>query len=268
MIKQPNIDSNKYKIDKDLLDSSEAPSNCTLSDTEVIKKVSNYINYLESKKTALQTFRNEDYKKEALSISPLWLWKEASENDLIFFKGLTSFDDRVKTLIIKIFNHENILISYKRRRFNGRKWVTASKTSPNKTSLKRVVDYSTPIYIVEGHHDALTATLLGINYISIPTVAYKTLNEHELQLLTNRNVVFLPDLGDKGKSIEGMHILADQILLITKSVYIADLNKIAHLGHIKNLPNKMDLSELVELWNQGLESFKKHLFEYSKRGEI
>lgn len=232
-----------------------------------INYITKYIKKLDAKKT-LQTFNNPDYKKEALALSPLWLWSEASKDDLNYFKKLTSFDALNKTIIIKIFNSTGELISFKRRRFNGVKWITAKGTKPNKTTIIRILNNEDPIYIIEGHHDALTAILLGINFIMISTSSYRLFNENELQVISSRDVVFLPDLqlDKEDPSIETMHLLANQIVEISNNVFVGSFVQVVEANNISHDLKKIDLSDLVSIWDKDLISLKDNLFAYARWG--
>lgn len=218
----------------------------------------------------LQTFNNQDYKKEALEIAPIWLFQEATQDAINQFKYLTSYDLKNKTIIAKIFDYNGNLISYKRRRYlipgdeKESKWVTKSGTSPNKqcyTSIK----CNGPIYIVEGHHDMLTASLIhhdefhSFNFIMTPNENYHKFNDYELQFLKNRDINFIFDAkkDDIDKSSLSMRHLAsslnkkenDRAVLINLFDFLDD-NKINH-----NDMNKIDLSDAIQKWDKSKKEF-------------
>ena len=184
------------------------------TESEILAYIIRTIESFEAN-TELSSFKNPDYKKEALEVSPLWLYKEASKESLARFRELVTFDNLNNTIVIKIHNYLGELISFKRRRFNGSKWITAKGTHPNKQCLinnQALQDehgnYKEHIYIVEGHHDYLTALLLGIDCLMIPTVTYQEFNDFEMNMLKNREVVFIPDLnGDDMSGVECMKSL-------------------------------------------------------------
>lgn len=226
----------------------------TLSDEVYIKMVET-IKLYDSKRE-LQSFKNPDYKKEVLNICPLWVFKQASPASIKLFKSLTSYDFKNKTLVIKIHNYDGKLISYKRRRLNSGKWVTAKNTHPNKQCLANITSENNHIYIVEGHHDFLTAILLGIDVLMIPTVNYKSFTDYEISLLKNRDVIFIADYKkDDFSGVDCMRNLAKQIGSIVKNAKVFSLPLFLENEHIDFTGNKLDLSEVVELWTDGLEAF-------------
>jgi len=131
----------------------------------------------------LQTFTNPDYASEALSIVPKWVYVQTTKEAIAEFKSVTTYDFKNKTLVIKIHDYQGKLISYKRRRFNNGKWITAKDTHPNNQCLISIKSDVNHIYVVEGHHDFLTVVLLGIDAVMIPTVNYKKFTTHELSIL-------------------------------------------------------------------------------------
>jgi len=225
-----------------------------LSD-EVHTKILETIKQYDSKRT-LQSFKNPDYKKEVLNICPLWVFQQATPAALKLFQSLTSYDFKNKTLIIKIHDYEKKLISYKRRRLNNGKWITAKNTHPNKQCLANITNENNHIYIVEGHHDFLTAILLGIDVLMIPTVNYKSFTYYEISLLKNRDVIFIADYKEDDLSgVNCMRNLAKQIGSIAKNAKVFSLPLFLESENIDFTGNKLDLSEVVELWTDGLKSF-------------
>ncbi len=208
----------------------------------------------------MQTFKNQDYRDEALSIVPMWLWQQTSKENIALFKKLTTFDAMNKTLIVKIHDYTGKVLSYKRRRYRQSKWVTAHSTHPNSQCIVSITDSSSPVYVVEGHHDLLTAILTGINVLMIPTVGYKTFNNRELSILKDKTVVFLPDLkrGDS-KGMDTMNILSEQVIDSVKSVNVVSVKKILDLMEIPFTSDSIDLSDVVEVWGRDLDSFKNTL---------
>lgn len=236
-----------------------------LSD-EVHEQMLNTLKWYDSQKE-LQTFKNPDYKKEALSICPLWVYQQAKKESLEEFKRLTTFDNKNKTLVIKIHDYQNKLISYKRRRLNIGKWITAKGTHPNKQCLVRNKaktdkegNFLNHIYILEGVHDALTAILLDIDFLMIQTIGYKSFTEYEISLLKNRDVIFIADYAVKDKKedlagVDAMRNLARQIGSVARNAKVLSLKLFLESQSIPFDNDKLDLSEVVELWRDGLEPF-------------
>ncbi len=106
---------------------------------------------------------------------------------------MCKYDSKNKTAVVGCFRNSPLkfeLISYKRRRFYGKKWITRKGTHPNGTPFIRIYSDDRTVYIVEGHHDMLTAVLLGLDFIMIPTAGFKdaTLIKNEV---VGRDVVFI-----------------------------------------------------------------------------
>jgi len=233
-----------------------------------LQEIAKNISYFDSFKQ-YQSFSHLDYKREALAIAPLWLFSQASKQSLDKFKSATTFDFKHKTLIIKIHNYSQQLISYKRRRVGAGKWITAKNTHPNKQCLINIKANHTPIYVVEGVHDYLTALLLdyddtySFNVLMIQTVNYKQFTEYELSLLKDREVCFIPDLDDKNmKGVECMQNLAEQLNCVAKEISIIDLKKFLESENIKYAKSKIDLSDCVECWADGARTFVSALEHY------
>ena len=217
----------------------------------------------------LQTFKNPDYAKEALVVAPMWVWNQAKREDITLFKELTTFDSMNNTLVIKVHDYTGKLISYKRRRFRDHKWSSAKGTHPNKQCMVSIPSSSESVYIAEGHHDLLTAILLGLNVLMIPTVGYKVFNAHELALLKGRDVVFLPDLkrGDtKGRDV--MKLLAEQANESAKSVNVVNVKKVLDLMEIDYTVDSIDLSDAVYAWDGDRDGFKSTLLYVGDLGAM
>lgn len=244
------------------------------------------IEWYDSYAYELQTFNNPDYRKEALAIAPIWVFNQATPEAIRHFKYLTSYDHKNRTIIAKIFDYNGNLISYKRRRYlipgtmEPSKWVTKGGTSPNKQCYISIPNAG-PVYIIEGHHDMLTAALMQndncdpFNFIMIPTENYLEFNEYELSCLKNRDVNFILDckLSDREspekmqKARRGMVSLATQVetTKTTKSeTVLIDLydffrKNMAPKDHLE----KLDLSEAIENWHDSLTAFKGSLEYYA-----
>ncbi len=234
----------------------------SLSD-EVYNQMMKTLDWYNSKKE-LQTFSNADYRKEALSVCPLWVYQQAKPKALELFKSLTTYDFKNNTLVIKIHDYQGKLISYKRRRFgDSGKWITAKDTHPNKQCLvnnKAITDkdgnFLNHIYVVEGVHDYLTAVLLDIDVLMIPTVNYKSFNEYEISILKNRDVIFIADYKtDDLSGVDVMRTLAKQIGTVSRNAKVFSLPLFLESENISFTGDKLDLSEVVELWTDGLSAF-------------
>jgi hypothetical protein len=236
------------------------------------------IAWYDSYSYELQTFHNLDYQNEALAIAPIWVFQQATPDAIKHFKYLTSYDHKNRTIIAKIFDYNGQLISYKRRRYlipgyeEPSKWVTKGGTSPNKQCYISIPNAG-PVYIIEGHHDMLTAALIQnddydpFNFIMIPTENYHKFNDYELQCLKGRDINFIMDVKkeDVKKSALSMINLSgslpkeqsDDAVLINLFDFLTE-NKINHEGI-----SKMDLSDAIAKWNNTLTAFKGSLEYYA-----
>ena len=247
-------------------------ASAALNDKEVLKRIQKEIDNLDH---SLETFKYDPYREECLRIAPAWLFKEASPGAISMFRRMTAWDEKNQTMIILIFDYEGNLISYKRRRFISGKWVARKGTHPNRQCIMRIKSVYAPVYIIEGHHDALSAILLDIddvdtfNFIMIPTVGYKVFNDTELEALAGRNVYFLPDLGDKdGGSIKCMTQLAEQVKGIAAHTRVVNLKGFLEENDVIVVNDKLDLSEALSLWTEGSSAFINTLHYYCDRGIV
>ncbi len=210
-----------------------------------------------------QTFKDEDFKAEALEIVPMWVWQESTQYARDLFRELVIFDG--ETLVIKIFDYDGNLISYKRRRDGDTKWKSAYGTHPNGQCMISITEKNFPVYIVEGHHDMLTSILLGLNVLMVPTVGYKSFTKHELNLLMGKDVYLVPDLKkDNTKGIDCMRNLGDQ-LEASNHVKIIYLDSFLKVNGI-SVPDSLDLSDAVSLWTDRDKGFKAHLQYFCDEG--
>lgn len=237
--------------------------------TDVVeKRIIDTIGMYDSKKE-LQTFKNPDYAKEALAIAPMWLYQQASQEAIKDFRDITTYDYKNKTIVIKIHDYDGKLISYKRRRLNDIKWASAKDTHPNRQCLinnsaisDKDGNFLRHIYVVEGHHDYLTATVLGIDVLMIPTVNYRLFTDYEMSILKNRDVIFIPDWEeDKMSGVDTMSVLAQQASDVARNAKVFSLPLFLEKQSITYESKKLDLSEVVELWDNELGSFV-NILEY------
>jgi len=211
----------------------------------------------------MQTFKHDGYKASALSIAPIWVYQQASKEALGRFRELTMYDDYFKSIVLKITNTEGKVISTKHRKKKDIKWCTAKDTSAN-ICLYNVKPSDTSIFIVEGHRDYLTAILLGLPVLMIPTVTYSTFNEYELSLFTGKSAHFLPDLkrGDRAGA-KVMAALANQLDGIATSITINKLSEVLLDSlDIDYQGNKLDLSDTIGVWTDTADYFKTYITYY------
>ena len=217
-----------------------------------------------------KTFKHLPYKAEALAIAPLFVYKEASRMALKRFHELTAWDSIHNTLVLLIEDYDGLVFSSKHRRKNSIKWCTATGTSPNSQCLINITAPSVnPIFIVEGHHDYLTAVLLSydevesFNVLMVPTIGYKAFTPYEVDLLRGKDVYFLPDLkrGDRA-GVEAMRTLVKQLDGVARNTRMTNLHSFLTGWDIEVTGDKLDLSEAVELWTGTARGFTNALQYY------
>ena len=138
-------------------------------------------------------FENTIHKEELLKVVPLWLLQTANEADLAFFKSLTRYDSKYNTLVVAWYENtgeEFIFIGYKWRRKAQGKWVNRAGTHPNNVAFSRTINLH-KIFVIEGAHDTLTAVLLGISFIALPTTAYSNQKQFNSLLRDDDEVTYI-----------------------------------------------------------------------------
>ena len=142
-----------------------------------------------------ESFERLDFTKhisELEALCPRWLYTQANKADIDLFLNMCRYDQLNDTLVTGCYDTSDLqfkLISYKRRRFMGQKWRTRKSTHPNNTPFTRIFTDDEPIVVVEGHHDLLTAILLGLDIVMVPTASYRgSINPDEVK---NRSIIFI-----------------------------------------------------------------------------
>jgi len=180
---------------------------------------------------------NPKHKEELLSICPYWLYDTAQKENAELFLRVTRFDSRNNTLVagwyktalpsyhfseIDIdsgFNFERDfeIVTYKRRRLNGGKWINRKDSKPNSIAFSRVYSDDKPVYVVEGARDALTSILLGLNFVAIPTTSYKNIEDMRAYIKPYDEVIFICEdmQGYKAMKLLSESIEAHSIVLKT-----------------------------------------------------
>jgi DNA primase len=136
---------------------------------------------------------NQNHLKEIKAIIPYWLYETANKLDVSLFLYCTRYDTKNDTLVSGWYRNSLLdmeLITYKKRRLNGGKWINRKATHPNSTIFHRIYDSTKPVYIVEGARDSLTSILLGLNFIAIPTTSFKNI-ELIKEVAKDSEVIFI-----------------------------------------------------------------------------
>jgi hypothetical protein len=179
---------------------------------------------------------NPLHKAEVLNIVKEYLLLEANETDLKFFLSCIRYDKQNQTLVSGWYKNSLLdmeLITYKRRRLNGGKWINRKGTHPNQTIFHRIYDTPKPVYIVEGARDSLTSILLGLNFIAIPTTSFKNV-ELIKEVAKDSEVIFICEDLTGYKAMSNLSKEISNSRLIT---FVSSPNE------------KIDLSDLVMYCN-------------------
>lgn len=185
---------------------------------------------------------NTKHYEELLNVVPEYLLKEANTTDLTLFMSCIRFDSKNDTLVAGWYKNSLIdfeMITYKRRRLNGGKWINRKDTHPNQTVFNRIFDDTKPVYIVEGARDAITAVLLGLNFIAIPTTSFKNVSLLSELIKPHDEVIFICEdmQGYKAMKLIEPHVNTKNVRLICLT---------------SSKDTKMDLSDFV-MQNKSIE---------------
>jgi len=223
----PNIDISLFKLDG--------------FDTATYSSSSEEDICLKQLQKEFDTFEHIDYskqrhKKELLAMFPEWLIENANPIDRELFQFMSRYDKKHNTFVAGIFNNSGDdlrfeLISSKRRRVGKIKWMTRKGTHPNNMPFVRIYRDDTPIYVVEGHHDMLTAILLGLDFVMLPTAGFRDADIIKNALL-DANVVFIVE---DERAYHCMFGLALKIEDIARRITLVELSD----------EQKYDLSDFV-----------------------
>ena len=216
----PNIDVSLFKID-----GVDVASYRSSSEEDVCRE------QLEKEFDAFERIDYSDpsHQKELLAMFPKWLIENANPIDMELFQFMSRYDRRHDTFVAGIFNNDGDdlrfeLISYKRRRVGKIKWMTRKGTHPNNMPFVRIYRDDTPIYVVEGHHDMLTAILLGLDFVMLPTAGFKDASIIKKALL-NANVVFIVEDERAYNCMFGMALKIEDIAKRITLVELSDEQK-------------------------------------------
>jgi len=181
------------------------------------------------------TMSNPKHKEELLNVFPYWLYEAANKEDLELFLSIARYDKRNNILVAGWYKNSVLdfeMVTYKRRRFNGGKWINRKDTSPNQISFSRVYDEAKPIYILEGMRDALAGILLGLNFIAIATTSFRNYEDINQSIKPTDEVILLCE---DQQGYKAMKQIKDN--LITKNAKLVSLTT--------SKDTKMDLSDFV-----------------------
>ncbi len=197
---------------------------------------------LEKEFYALERIEQTDKKHEKalFDLFPQHLLDTCDKTDWQLFLAMSRYDRRSDTFATGCYDNQPLdfkLISYKWQMKDGIKWKTRAGSSPNGTLFIRIFTDDRTIYVVEGHRDALTAILLGLDFIMVPYAGFKLADSFSLQKeVAGREVVFIVE--DKA-AFKCMFKIAQSIEDSVSSITMMSLAK----------GQKVDLSDYVRTKN-------------------
>lgn len=238
IIALPNgFNPKKFKIDDKIMNQNvntfSTKNSVQISKLELLNEFNNFEKI---------DFTNFEHQNELLKMFPNWLLDEAYDTDKELFLSMCKYDRKNKTFIAGCFDSSLNLISYKYRHapwIQGKKWITRQGTSPNSKLFPRIYTDKETIYFLEGHRDALTAVLLGLDFIMIPFAGYRYRDNDSYPLikeLHERNIIFI--IEDQC-AYKCMRLLAQQLSVTANKIILKQLGS----------KNKMDLSDYVQKFN-------------------
>ncbi len=233
MMSKPNIDPNLYKLDATQIGGSFIK--IKESQTVALIQVEHEFDSFEK-----ISMRNEEHKNEIFSMFPAYLMNDADQADIDLFHALSRYDKHNHTFVVGCVDTSSgfTLISYKWKQKGEVKWRTRGGTHPNSTPFVRIFTDSAVIMVIEGQKDALTAILLGLDFIMLPYAGYRISDPSYLQKeIKGREVVFLVE--DKAAHT-CMEKTAEQFSDTAKKILLKELG---------SNDEKVDLSDYVQHFN-------------------
>jgi len=241
--------------------SAPAFKKAPIKDNQDIKLSSDEISKIWDKYIPLTKRHLSAEKIETIinKLIPVEYFKTANLEDKKAFLKLVKYDPAQDEPVVATFTPAGEILTIRHRRYkvydNIIKWKSLKNTSANKYTQIRITNPADPIFIIEGTYDYTTALLLGINFIALPSKAYKHFKNDELALLRGKyNFVILPDLDftnendDKYSSFKkdlsnSISALLPQLEpFIKDEVFIMDMRKV--FSYFKGIEKVKDLSDL------------------------
>ncbi len=187
----------------------------------VVKPIPQHKNMACSKANFTQEFtrfekinlHKDRHLQEMIKILPLHKWLNSELNS--FFNKYCRFDPQNNTLVVGIFE-KDILVGYKWRRLNIngtlKKWI-ARRGSIASTPMLNIIPGDNCVFVCEGMHDFLSATLTRKSTLSIPSANYtQNLPDYICQQLTDMTIYLVPDNDAVGlKLMQRIHQQLSQI---------------------------------------------------------
>ena len=231
---KPKIDVDLFRLTPEQLNNGRNCCPLSLVPLHQIDKEFNRFEQIDISK--------EEHRVVLSKLFPDYLIEECNDTDWKLFMAMIRYDRQNHTFVVGCFDNKSALafklISYKHRHKDSIKWKTRAGTSPNSTPFVRIYSVNEPIYVIEGHRDALTAVLIGLNFIMLPYAGFKQTNPTYLQKeVSGKDVVFL--IEDK-QAYKCMYDVALKLAVTAKSIHLIDFT---------NGDKKVDLSDYVCYFN-------------------
>lgn len=228
---KPNIQVKLFKLTSEQINMGIKNSSITPVQSRQIEIEFNSFEQLD--------ISDEEHRIALSKLLPTYLTEECDNTDWELFLSMSRYDNRNQSFVAGCFDNTSALvyklISYKHRYKDGIKWKTRAGTSPNSTPFVRIYSDNEPIFVIEGHRDALTAILIGLDFIMLPYAGFRLIDPTYLQSeVRGRDVIFL--IEDK-QAYKCMSEVA---------LYLADTAKTIRLVDFTNdIDKKVDLSDYV-----------------------
>jgi hypothetical protein len=204
-------------------------------------------------------------KKKAIEVIekliPLDYVKTANMEDKKAFYRAVKYDPKQDEPVVATFTPAGEILTIRHRRYKVYdrviKWKSLKNTEANKYCQIRITNDNDPVFIIEGTHDYITALLLGINFIALPSKHYKKFKDEELELLKGKyDFVIIPDLDFNQEKDEKYQLFIKElkekinIFIPQLESYIKDKiilwNLKERFYHFKGIDEVKDLSDLCE----------------------
>ena len=209
----------------------------------------------------LSSLSEEKAKEIVNKLIPVEYFMTANKEDKKAFYNAVRYDPKQDEPVVATFTPAGEILTIRHRRYKVKdtiiKWKSLKNTQANKYTQIRIKN-NDPVFIIEGTHDYVTALLLGINFIALPSKNYKHFKDEELALLKGRyDFVILPDLDFKNENDDrykkfkedltnSLKALIPQLEPYTKRT-ITIWNLKERFYHFKDIDKVKDLSDLCEV---------------------
>jgi len=153
------------------------------------------------------TSKNPAHRLELQALAPAWLFKEADKTDLAYFKSITRYDPYHKTIVVGWYKDDGMvhkMVGYKWRRKGEGKWTNRIGTHVNSVPFGRIYHDSAKVFVLEGGHDAITAILLGVNFVAIPSTSFKDIEALQSLLREGDEIRYLCEDMQGFKAMQGL----------------------------------------------------------------